>query len=161
MSAQDDFESLRQSPLTANLDEDGVRVLTGICVCRDLQDEEVLFEEGKTDEQLAVVTSGRLAVTRETGGGDWTTLHILKSGDLAGEMSFVDGRPHSATLRALGPTRVCSLSREGFEALVESHPWVVYRTMQAIVTAVHDILRRMNAQYVEMNNYITKQHGRY
>ena len=25
----------------------------------------------------------------------------------------------------------------------------------------HGILRRMNLQYVEMTNYITKQHGRY
>jgi hypothetical protein len=33
--------------------------------------------------------------------------------------------------------------------------------MQTIVQAVHQILRRMNAQYVEMSNYITKQHGRY
>jgi CRP-like cAMP-binding protein len=159
--SEQDFEFLRKSPLTANLDDGEVRVLAEICVCRDLADEEVLFEEGKTDEQLYVITSGRLAVTRETGGGDWTTLHILKEGDLAGEMGFVDGRPHSATLRALGATTVCSLSREDFEGLVTRHPWVVYRTMQAIVTAVHDILRRMNAQYVEMNNYITKQHGRY
>lgn len=161
MSAQDDFQFLRKSPLTANLEDAEVRVLAEICVCRDLMDEEVLFEEGKTDQQLHVITSGRLAVTRDSGGGEWATLHVLKEGDLAGEMSFVDGRPHSATLRALGPTTVCSLSRVDFEGLVERHPWVVYRTMQAIVTAVHDILRRMNAQYVEMSNYITKQHGRY
>jgi CRP/FNR family transcriptional regulator, cyclic AMP receptor protein len=33
--------------------------------------------------------------------------------------------------------------------------------MRAIVRTVHSILLRMNLQYVELTNYITKQHGRY
>ena len=33
--------------------------------------------------------------------------------------------------------------------------------MRAIMRTVHGILRRMNTQYVELTNYIAKQHGRY
>lgn len=88
-------------------------------------------------------------------------MHILQAGDFAGEMGFVDGRPHSATLRAVGKCTVCSFERDQFEALITEDPWLVYRVMQNIVQVVHDILRRMNAQYVEMTNYITKQHGKY
>ena len=33
--------------------------------------------------------------------------------------------------------------------------------MRAIVRSVHAILTRMNLEYVELTNYITKQHGRY
>jgi CRP-like cAMP-binding protein len=49
---------------------------------------------------------------------------------MAGELGFLDGPQHSATLRAVGPTQVYGL-------------------------------RRMNVQYVELNEYIIKQHGRY
>ena len=31
----------------------------------------------------------------------------------------------------------------------------------SLVRTVHAILLRMNLQYVELTNYITKQHGRY
>ena len=35
------------------------------------------------------------------------------------------------------------------------------QVMRAIIRAAHRILGRMNAQFVEMSNYISKQHGRY
>jgi CRP-like cAMP-binding protein len=155
------YETLRASPLTANLDDDQCRVLARIATERRLRNDEVLIAEGQTDHAFHVITDGMLAVTKDTGGGEWTTLAILRVGDLAGELGFVDGRPHSATLRAVGDTTVYSFERERMEALLESHPWTVYRLMQTIVQAVHQILRRMNVQYVEMSNYITKQHGRY
>ena len=43
----------------------------------------------------------------------------------------------------------------------EVYALLVYRVMRAIMREVHGILRRMNVQYVELTNYITKQHGRY
>jgi CRP-like cAMP-binding protein len=155
------YETLRRSPLTANLDDHQCRVLSGIAEVRRLAPDEVLIAEGLTDNAFHVIVDGMLAVTKDAGGGEWTTLAILRAGDLAGELGFVDGRPHSATLRAVGDTTVYSFDRERLEALLESSPWVVYRLMQTIVQAVHQILRRMNNQYVEMTNYITKQHGRY
>lgn len=161
MTDTDDFTTLRASPLTHNLSDAQVRLLTGIGHCRSLADDEILFSEGGVDDSLHVLTSGKLAVTRDVGGGEYTTLHILKAGDFAGEMGFIDGRPHTATLRAIGNCTVCSIERERFETLIASDPWIVYRVMQNIVQVVHDILRRMNAQHVEMSNYITRQHGRY
>jgi CRP/FNR family transcriptional regulator, cyclic AMP receptor protein len=100
-------------------------------------------------------------VTRVTGTGDAVTLHLLKAGDIAGEMGFLDGDPHSATLRAIGGAEIYSLTRDALEKLLEGHPRLVYNVMRAIVRTVHSILLRMNLQYVELTNYITKQHGRY
>ncbi len=161
MGEQSDFGALRGSPLTAELNDEQVENLVGISVCQVLETDEILISEGKVDNSLHVIIDGTLAVTRDTGGGEWTTLHILRTGDLAGEMGFIDGRPHSATLRAIGPTKVCSFERSKFESLLDKDAWIVYRVMQNIIQTVHDILRRMNAQYVEMSNYISKQHGRY
>jgi len=33
--------------------------------------------------------------------------------------------------------------------------------MRAILRTVHVILRRMNAQYIELSNYISRQHGKF
>jgi CRP/FNR family cyclic AMP-dependent transcriptional regulator len=128
---------------------------------RDLKDGEVLIEEGKVDNRLHLVIDGNVAVTRKTTGEDWVVLHILRKGELAGELGFIDGQEHSATLRAIGSARVFSLERNRFESLLESNPLLVYRVMRAIIRGVHNTLRRMNVQQMEMTNYITRQHGRY
>jgi CRP-like cAMP-binding protein len=61
----------------------------------------------------------------------------------------------------LGRTQVCSFDRERFESLLEQEPWMVYQVMRNIVRVTHDILRRMNAQYVELTKYVTRTHGIY
>lgn len=128
---------------------------------KDLADGEVLIAEGAVDNSLHIVVDGNLAVTRQAAGGDWVTLHVLRKGELAGELGFIDGLEHSATLRAMGPATVFSLRREQFDPLLESDPHLVFSVMRAIIRGVHNTLRRMNLQQVELNNYITHQHGRY
>jgi CRP-like cAMP-binding protein len=76
-------------------------------------------------------------------------------------MGFLDGQKHTATLRSVGQTDLISLDRDAIEKLLDTHPRVVYQVMRAVIRSVHGTLRRMNIQYVEMTNYINKQHGRY
>ncbi len=160
MSTQDDFASLRCSPLTENLTDDQVHALASIAYCRRLIDQELLIQEGHSDNSLHIITEGALAVTRDLGqGSEYTTIHVLRTGDMAGEMGFISGRPHTATLRSLGQTQVCSIERDAFELLLNDHPWMVYRVMQNIVQVSQDILRRMNSQYVELTKYINRSHG--
>jgi CRP/FNR family cyclic AMP-dependent transcriptional regulator len=159
MSADADFSYLRRSPLTAGLTDEQVRMLAGISYCRRLDDHETLISEGNSDNSLHIVVEGGIAVTRDLGKGDFTTIHVLGTGDLAGEMGFISGRPHTATLRSIGKTQVCSVERDSFESLMSDDPWLVYRVMQNIVEVSQDILRRMNAQYVELTKYIHSSHA--
>lgn len=161
MSIEQDFEYLRRSSLTASLSDEEVRALAGIAYCRRLADQEVLITEGNVDNSLHVITEGAIAVTRDLGKGEYTTIHVLRTGDLAGEMGFISGQPHTATLRSLGRTQVCSFERDAFEQLLPDHPWLVYRVMQNIVKVGQDILRRMNAQHVELTKYVSRSHALY
>jgi CRP-like cAMP-binding protein len=137
-------------------------MLAGLVRLRSLQDGEIVCDEGQSDSKLHVVMSGALNVSkREPGNKGWTTLYALTAGDLVGELSFIDETPHYAALRAAGPTEILSLDRKDLEKLLESHPWVVYRVMRAIMRTVHALMRRMSVQAIELQNYIYKQHGRY
>ncbi|MCK9388331.1 MAG: cyclic nucleotide-binding domain-containing protein [Sulfuritalea sp.] len=154
-------EMVYASSLVAEMSDEQKAVLAGLVTCRSLSDAEVLIREGEVSNELHVVVSGGLAVTRDTADGEWVVLHVLRSRDLAGELGFLDNQQHSATLRAMGPTQVFSLRRDRLEELINTQPMIVYLTMRAIIREVHGILRRMNVQYVELTNYISKQHGRY
>lgn len=154
-------ELIQHSSLINDLSKDQCSALSSIATIRTLEDREILIEQGQSDESLHIVASGALAVERATSGGDTVTLHILKSGDLAGEMGFVDGTDHTATLRAMGPTSVVSISRQDLESMLPNKPEVVYGLMRGIIRTAHRILREMNLQSIELSNYITKVHGRY
>jgi len=161
MNSPNTCDLIQHSSLIGDLSEAQCDDLSSIATTRSLNDKEVLIEQGQTDESLHIVSSGALAVERTTAGGDTITLHILKPGDLAGEMGFVDGTEHTASLRAMGPTSVVSISRKDLESLLPLKPEVVYGLMRGIVRTAHRILREMNLQSVELSNYITKVHGRY
>jgi CRP-like cAMP-binding protein len=159
MTEDTDFTYLRRSPLTAGLTDDQVQLLAGIAYCRRLADQEVLITEGDVENSLHIIAEGAIAVTRELGKGEFTTIHVLHTGDLAGEMGFISGQPHTATLRSLGRTQVCSFEREAFETLLDQDPRLVYQVMRNIVHVSQDILRRMNAQYVELTKYVHRTHA--
>jgi CRP/FNR family cyclic AMP-dependent transcriptional regulator len=153
--------ALRTSRLAPELTEAQQATLSDHVAFRDLRAGEVLVAEGTSDNHLYVIVSGSLGVIRGAGTSDPATLFALGTGDFVGELSFLDGTPHYASLVATAPTRVLGLEREKLEALLGSHPEIVYRVMRAIVRAVHEIQRRLSMQSVELTNYIYKQHGRY
>ena len=161
MAIENCFEAFRKSPLAAELTDEECNLVSEHLVCRKLKDGEILFREGDVDNNLYVIADGNLAVAHETPEGEWVVLHVLRTHDLAGEMGFLDGQKHTATLRSIGPTELISLERGNLERLLDAHPKVVYQVMRAVLRTVHGTLRRMNIQYVEMSNYINKQHGRY
>jgi CRP-like cAMP-binding protein len=154
-------EIIRASSFTAELTEEQCAELAKIATPRHLKDGETLIHEGRIDNSVHVLIRGNLAVVKEAEGGAEEHLHTLKPGELAGAMGFIDGMEHTATLRSMGETELFSIERDKLESLLHSHPVLVYRVMRAIMRSVHAIVRRMNSQYVQMTNYITKQRGRY
>ncbi|HTP96058.1 MAG TPA: cyclic nucleotide-binding domain-containing protein [Burkholderiales bacterium] len=155
-------ELVRNSALAVELTGDQCAVLARLVSVRDLEEGEILCKQGEPDNHLYAIVSGSLAVARQVeADGHWINLHLLTKGDLAGELGFMDGRPHYAALRAAGPTRVLCLEREKLESLLETDPVVVYRVMRAIFRVVHVILNRLAMQTSELTNYIYKVQGKY
>ena len=149
------------SSLGAELSEREAGVLSELMKQSELSDGDYLIKEGVTDDSLHVVVEGKLEVVKKTAGDDEASLAILREGDLAGELSFIDGHEHTVGLRALTHSQILSLEREQFENIIEENPQLVYKVMRAIARSTHRIVHRMNAENIELNNYIFKQHGRY
>jgi len=152
---------LAKSRLSDEPNAEALEVLSQSVRTRDLKAEEFLMEAGHLDDSLHILVSGKLEVIAPSLGSEPVTLAVLTPGDLAGEMSFVDGAPHAVGLRALIPCEVISISRGDLEALLDTHPKVVYQVMRTIVRAAHHIVRKMNMQHVEMTRYFYKSSGRY
>ena len=153
--------ALRASKLASDLDEQEFAILAAQVAVRDLADGEVLVREGAADDHLYVVADGLVGVVKYIETDTRLTVATLGVGDLAGEMSFVDGTTYQSSLVAVGRARVLGLARQSLESLIETNPAIVYHVMRAIVRTVHKTQRRLSHQAVELSNYIYKQHGRY
>lgn len=155
------IDTLQTSTITEELSDAEVEILASLFEVQDYKAGEAIVKQG--DEQpdnLYILAHGDIEVKIKS-GSDESTIHVLKPGDLAGIINFVGGAHSSATLYAVGDTKVLSLERAKFETLINSHPMIVYRVMRGVVRNVHGIVRRVNIQSAELSNYIYRAHGRY
>ena len=82
---------IKQSPLGKDLSIEQCAALAEVVSAHGLERGMFLLEEGHKDDAIHVVTKGELEVVKPLAGGDWATLQVLRVGDMAGELGFIDG----------------------------------------------------------------------
>ena len=101
-----------------------------------VQKDEVLIREGEPVDALFILLDGSLKVA--TGGKHIAT---LLSGEIVGEISFVDPRPPSATVTAEHDSHVLGIAQGLLRAKLAIDPWFASRFFQAVATFLADRLR--------------------
>jgi len=155
------IDTLRTSTITQELNDAEMEILATLFEIKDYKAGTVIIKQGDDHpDNLYILAYGDIEVKIKSGKEE-SSLHILKPGDLAGIINFVGGLQSSATLCAVGDTKVIVLEREKFETLINSHPMLVYKVMRGVVRNVHGIVRRVNSETAELSNYIYRARGRY
>jgi len=158
------LQTLHSSTLTEELRDAEIESLGQLFEVVEFKAGQALLKPGeeRLKSTLVVLASGEVEATAHV-GGEQATLHLLQPGDLAGIITFVGGNVSqiSATIVAKTDCKVLLLERCKFESLLNSQPAIVYYVMRGIVRHTHGIVRRMNAQSVEMTNYLYKTGGRF
>lgn len=155
------YDAVRACPLSQELGDDQTAVLAALMKMESYTANQVVAQEGSTDNRLYVVVDGTLSVIKQVGGPEESLLVSLKPGDFAHELGFLDGAQRYASLVAGSAARVLVLERQALESLITTHPMILYRVMCSIVRTVHRVQTRLAVQASELTNYIVKQHGRY
>ena len=156
-------DTLHTSTITEELNEAEVDIIAELFEVQNFKAGQAIVRPGVDQpDNLYILAHGEIQVMIQSHDGE-AAIHVLKPGDLAGIITFAGGASAhiSATLSAIGDTKVLSMPREKFETLINSHPMIVYKVMRGVVRDVHGIVRRMNAQSAELSNYIYRVHGRY
>ena len=81
----------------------------------------VIFEDGTEGDELYLIATGRVKITKKTKYGEETTLALLHEGDFFGELELIDGRPRSAGARAIDDSVIFTLSKDDFDRLVRAY----------------------------------------
>lgn len=99
----------------------------------------VLIQEGNPVDAVYIVLTGLLKVSIEALAGK--EIAQLTSGEVVGEISFVDTRPPSATVTAAEDTLVLSIPRQRLTKKLVEDTGFASRFYQAIALSLSDRLR--------------------
>jgi CRP-like cAMP-binding protein len=84
---------------------------------------DLVVREGSAAQELYIVTRGSLEVLVEGDkAGELRKIAAIEPGSVFGEQSFFDGRPRSASVRAVSAGEIRSLTLAAFEVLAAKEP---------------------------------------
>lgn len=105
-----------------------------------------LIREGQHIDAIYIVLEGSLEVT--VGGPD-QTITVVGPGEVLGEMSFLDSRPASTSIRARTESSVFRLPRTALEEQLTSNSGFAARFYRSMCLFLSHRLRRMTLQSSE------------
>ncbi len=106
-----------------------------------LKPEEYLIREGEESNEMFFLKSGTLGVFKTKGNVE-RQIGTIMAGELVGEMSFLDGQPRSASVKAINEAIITVIPQETLDKIQGSlPPWY-----KALVNTLLDRLRRANAR---------------
>ena len=105
----------------------------------------VLIHEGRTIDAVYVVLDGLLSVA--TAALQDKDLAQLGAGEIVGEMSFVDARPPSASVRARRDSLVLAIPRSRLAAKLEQDVAFAARFYRAVAVFLSDRLRNTVSRF--------------
>jgi CRP-like cAMP-binding protein len=98
-----------------------------------------LFRDGDPSDAMYVIKGGKFAVTKSKNTSE-IILAELGPGAMVGEMAFFDGRPRSASVKAIKDSEVICLPFKALHAQFQTFPeWC-----KAVMRTVNDHLREAN-----------------
>ncbi len=131
------IDVLRATPLFAGLDEADLERLAATTEPMRVPAGDLLITEGDPGDSMFIVTAGELEVTKRAGTSE-LPLARVGPGAIQGEMAAIEGRPRTASVRALTDAEVIRIPREGLLALLDSGP-------DAAIALLRTVLERLRS----------------
>ena len=129
---------LKSVPMFAAFREDQLRTLAPVVMRRSVPRGSVVMAEGDRIDFLYVVLSGRLKVMMGEADGKEVILSILGPGEIFGEMGLIDDGPRSASVIAIEPCELLSVSKRDFrKCMLQSY--------DTAMTVMRVLVRRLRA----------------
>ena len=101
-------------------------------------EDSTLMLQGELDERLMLLLDGRVKVTRTADGEHELLLAIRDTGELLGELAFIDGLPRVATVTALEPVEALVVVGSAFREHLQRSPTVAVLLLESVAWRFRD-----------------------
>ncbi len=107
---------------------------------------DIIFREGDVGNEMFIIQSGKVKITKQLKDGVEKTLVILGPGDFFGEMAVIDKDVRSANAVSLEASRLIALDEEVFEMHMQTNPKIVKKILKNLTAR----LREANQQIANL-----------
>lgn len=128
---------LREIGLFGGLSDEALTTLAHELRTRELEPGTLVMREGENAREMYVVVDGEMEVLRRSKRGIEGRVAVLGPGNWVGEMSILDAQPRSASVRALGPTLLLTITAEDLDRLYR-------RDMKAFLMLLLNVNRELS-----------------
>ena len=124
--------------------------------------------EGQVSGQVLLLLEGHVRACTTSREGRESLLAVRRPGDLVGELSALDGLPHSATVSAFESVEALAIPASSFKAFLGTHPEAALAVLELITERLRDADRK-RAEFGSMDATarvaarlaeLAEQHGR-
>ena len=137
--------ALKSVPMFATFGEDQLRTLVTLVSRRNAPRGSVIMREGDPVDSLYIVVSGRLKVMMGESDGKEVILGILGPGEFFGEMGLIDDRPRSATVIAIEPCELLSVTKRAFKKCLLENYEVAMTVLRVLVRRLREADRKIGS----------------
>jgi CRP/FNR family cyclic AMP-dependent transcriptional regulator len=133
MAMLSNLDLIRRVPLFSMLTPLQAESLAESVSKRRFKRGESLVQQGNTSNALYIVLAGRSRVVMTDNKGREVILATMRAGDYVGEMSLIDGEPHSATVVADQQVDALVLGRDDFLRCLSENSAMSFVVMRELV----------------------------
>jgi len=152
-SSADTLVFLRSVRLFRNIEGPELGVFADSLRERQLKRSQVLLREGDTGDEMFLVRSGSLVISKGVTGRVEQVLARVGPGDFFGEMALFDRSPRSATIQADSDTMLLVLDRPTLTKLTEVSPRAAAAFFESLVLIFIERLRASGDLVAEVTRW--------
>ncbi len=152
-----DIDDITLFPICSEMSSEDVKIFIRHLAGVEYQPGEVIFEQGnRENDHLFIILDGEVNITSTLAefGGSSLTVNIQKSGDVAGILSFIDGRGHKASAEAITPVRTAIVSRKDYQHFKDYHPAIAANMLQYLIISADDLACQLLQKLSESQAYM-------
>ena len=121
--------TLRSCQLFTGLPSSDLEQITAVTVLKSLEKGDYLFHEGDAARGFYVVQRGAVNVHRVSATGKEQIIHVFRAGESFAEATLATAQGYPADARALEPTQVLLVQKDGILALLKRQPELALRML--------------------------------
>jgi CRP/FNR family transcriptional regulator, cyclic AMP receptor protein len=136
---------LKAVPLFASVPDEQLRMLTAVVTRRSVPRSTTVIAGGDVTDSLYIILSGRLKVMMSDTEGKEVILSILGPGEFFGEMGLIDDAPRSASVVALEPCELMSITKRDFKKCLAENFEMSMAVMRGLVRRLREADRKIGS----------------
>lgn len=132
-----------------NLSDDETEFLAGFMDCKNADPKETILRENQITRSLFMIGKGKVDILLNIPDQEPKHIADLEQGNFFGEMSFLDGKLHSASVVSSEHSDILILRKRDFDKISKERPFLANKILSNMLKAVLIRLRDTNKKLKE------------